>query len=426
MVLGDSESDEEERIVYNGELVLEEVLNFHQVVNKKPTAWKLLIERIDVNGMKVKCKICGDSFRNSDTFMTHALRHTGEKTYKCRMPDCSRQYTTFSGLKVHLMIHVGGPTYKCDTCDATFNNLSSIYRHTRTHSVVSTFTELGREENVFDDEDPYLEELIQFHRFQKVESETTNELTEIIKDGAERYKCTECGVRSSHMKQHISHVVKHTGEKPFKCRVLDCTGGLASWDDLKEHLKTAHYKGKKYICEVCGKKFDLRTLLNKHVLDHHKNMDKVYACSYCDSTFPKRFKVVNHEKLHNPGNDRLLKCEYCDKQFLNGNGRKFHKIKEHGVRVLAGKDNANEFFTCVKCFSSFKDEGSFKDHKETCSFVVNENFKCRFCSQKFQEQYAYQDHEENFHNDKLKALLANEMKEICEDIANETLDVEKS
>lgn len=404
---------------YNGELVLDEVIAFHLAVSERPTAWRSLIQRIDEDGMKIKCRICGEKFKSSKTenFKPHALKHTGERTYKCKMPGCYRRYASLNGLKLHLTVHVGGPTYTCDTCGATFKNATSCYRHTRTHSIVSTFTVEGSENTVFDKEDPYLEDLISFHRYQKIESSRTVELTEVLEEGAERFRCKKCGIKNHKMKQHIAHVVQHTGERPFKCKVINCTTTCATWEDLKEHLKALHFKGNKIMCEICGRKFDTKSLLHKHTSDHHNETVRVFACQYCDATFPKRFKVVNHEKLHKPGNEKLLKCDLCDKQFLNGNGRKFHKVKEHGLHVRPWKDRErrNEFFTCVRCFNSFSDHGLFKAHKQTCSFVVNENFKCRFCSQKFQEQYQYQEHEENFHNDKWKELLIDEMENLYDD-----------
>ncbi|KAL5277021.1 hypothetical protein ACFFRR_002313 [Megaselia abdita] len=421
-----TDDEEDDKVVYEGDLNIKDVLEFHRQNSERPTSWRELLETIqnDESGYKIKCKSCGEKFRKNEYFINHALKHTGEKTYKCRLPKCRKAYISFTGLKIHLLVHLGGPTYTCDTCGATFKNSTSIYRHTRTHSVVSTFTIEGKSGNaeVFENEDPYLEDLIDFHRYQKAESKCTEEYTEILNEGAERFRCTECGEKNTKLKMHIAHVVTHTGERPFKCKALGCIGSFVSWEALKDHL-VVHYKGKKFICEICGKKFDTKRLFTKHIANHRRYEDQAFKCQYCDAVFKKRFKVVNHEKLHrNPGNERLLKCEFCDKKFLNGNARKFHKIAEHGVEVLPWKEKKPDFFTCVKCFSSFNDPALFREHKEECSFVVNENFKCRFCSQKFQEQFAYQEHEENFHNDKWKLLLIDEM----ESIYNEFEEAEES
>lgn len=409
------EEEETEQIVYSGELVLDEVLEFHQKHNKKPISWKPLLERIDEGDLRHKCTVCQEKFSRLHHFKMHALNHTDEKPYKCRMPNCTVKYQSKNGLMLHLMGHIGGPKYKCDECGETFNNQGSTYRHVKKyHSVVTTISMVGKDRTVFEQEDPYLDELLEFHRNLKAESEASEALTERIDEGNDKYKCKECGSQSSTIKLHLAHIVKHTGELAFKCKVLGCTAAFASCDVLKQHLKAIHYKGKKYICEVCGKKLETKKLLERHTDEDHVYNKKEggFPCKYCDGLFPRVANALRHEKLHNPGNEKLLKCEFCDKVFLNGVMRKKHKIRDHGVEVLPWKSKRDEYFTCVKCFSSFIDKPSFEEHKEKCSFVVNENFQCRFCSKKFKEQLEYQQHEENFHNDRWKLLLMDQMESI--------------
>lgn len=413
------EEEETERIVYNGPLILDEVLEFHQKHNKKPVSWQSLLERIDDGENKLKCTICEEKFSKQNRFKIHAMKHTGEKPFKCRMPDCTISYQSRNGLKLHLMGHIGGPKYKCDVCGETFGNQGSTYRHMKKfHTAVSTFSIVGQEKTVFDQVDPYLDDLMEYHRNIIPESEASEAYTEIVEDTYDKYKCIECGVRSSTVRVHLAHVIMHTGELAFKCKVQHCSDGFNSYEALKEHLKADHYKGKKYICEVCGKKFETKKLLERHSDDDHvdKKEEPTFACKYCDGLFPRKANALRHEKLHNPGNERLLKCELCDKKFLNGNMRKTHKMREHGVEVRPWKPKKDDFFTCVKCFSSFIDRGSFEEHKEACTFVVNENFQCRFCLQKFQEQLEYQEHEQTFHDDQWKQLIIDDMENIYEDM----------
>ena len=61
------------------------------------------------------------------------------------------------------------------------------------------------------------------------------------------------------------------------------------------HAKT-HINERKFICEICGKKFSRRNGLASH-LNRHSGI-KPYQCTQCDKSFHDASNLINHCKTH--------------------------------------------------------------------------------------------------------------------------------
>lgn len=417
MLKKQTHNDKDVAKYYRGELVEDKVLEHHRKVNEEPTAWKALLENISEGCLYFKCTVCEARFRLLDSFISHANKHTGEKTFMCRLPRCPRAYDKWDALKVHLLKHLGKRKFICETCKATFKNLSSLYRHTKSqHGTLGPYSVEGMgndtHENIFENEDPFLEELEEFHRKQRYDSQTWRQMTLIIEKGNRNnsYQCKSCGLITKKKDEHIDHVVEHTGEKHWKCKVINCTEAFGNWLELKEHLKI-HYHGKKYSCDICGLEFATKLRRDKHRPIHR--LGKRYQCQYCSAVFRRPYQCKYHEKRHKPNDETLRACDLCDKAFLNSVMLNNHKLEDHGVTVPKGRRRGNSsVFTCKECLTSFNEETAYRDHKDICCFIINKKLQCRFCSKTFTDVETYQEHEENAHDDQWKLLLITKMKDI--------------
>ena len=132
--------------------------------------------------------------------------------YAC--PDCSKSYSTLSGLTKHRDFHCTTQSSKnfcCKFCDKSYTSLGALKMHIRTHTLPC--------------------------------------------------KCTLCGKCFSRPWLLQGHMRTHTGEKPFACNL--CGRAFADRSNLRAHLQT-HSDVKKYNCNLCSKTFSRMSLLLKH------------------------------------------------------------------------------------------------------------------------------------------------------------------
>ncbi len=83
--------------------------------------------------------------------------------------------------------------------------------------------------------------------------------------GCGRYVCNYCGkhfMNSGHLK---SHLMLHTGERPYKCSF--CDKSFVQKPHLTVHLRT-HTGEKPFKCHVCQKGFTCTSNLKAHLGTH--------------------------------------------------------------------------------------------------------------------------------------------------------------
>lgn len=230
-------------------------------------------------------------------------------------------------------------------------------------------------------------------------------LTERLSDekGRLKYRCKACGKVAKNKPLHIFHVLKHTGENPYKCTMPGCKKAFRSLAGLESHL-IFHGSERNFICDICNASFKHNTVLARHKKIHDTNNRK-FNCKYCSGTFLRRFDCTVHESRHKPNEELLKQCNLCDNAFLNGLMLKRHKSEEHGVNdnYKEGHHKTQRTFTCKDCFQPFDGLNALANHKTVCE--MNKVFKCRFCSKKFKDLNSHQDHEDNFHDDKWKCKI---------------------
>jgi len=133
--------------------------------------------------------------------------------------------------------------------------------------------------------------------------------------GGVKVKCDECGKGMSpgHLSTHKKLV--HKGEKPYECRVTDCTERFSRSAGLGDHRRTAHgYPKLKCKVEDCGSEFSvLCDLRNHHTREHYSKIQ----CTQCGKIVRKH--TLHHHMKFVHGRERPNGCE------ISGCGKRFQK-----------------------------------------------------------------------------------------------------
>ncbi|EFO21059.1 OVOL1 protein [Loa loa] len=99
-------------------------------------------------------------------------------------------------------------------------------------------------------------------------------------------------------------------------------------------------------CRVCGKKFALQRLLNRHAKCHSEI--KRYLCTFCGKGFNDTFDLKRHTRTHT--GVRPYKCDQCEKSFTQRCSLESHLRKVHGTQHNYGyKERRSKVFVCEDC-----------------------------------------------------------------------------
>ncbi|XP_063380334.1 histone-lysine N-methyltransferase PRDM9-like [Cydia fagiglandana] len=168
-----------------------------------------------------------------------------------------------------------------------------------------------------------------------------------------------------------------------------------------------------YKCDQCGKTFDIKSELEKHLQSHiplkianSLNTVKEFTCKKCSSTFDTRLLLLEHGKsrhgvkyftcseceyatshkgnlqthLRTHSGERPFKCSQCSAAFTQSSDLQRHKRTHTGDKP----------FKCGQCSAAFTESGNLQTHKRT--HTGDKPFKCGQCSAAFTHSSDLQRH----------------------------------
>ncbi|XP_060901212.1 zinc finger protein OZF-like [Labrus mixtus] len=200
--------------------------------------------------------------------------------------------------------------------------------------------------------------------------ETREDLSELnlknkkLKTGKRPHSCSECGKRFNQKGNLTKHMLVHTGEKPFSCSV--CSKSFTQRQHLTTHM-LVHTGEKAFSCSVCSESFTLRQHLTRHMLVH--TGEKPFSCSVCSKSFTQRGTLTTHMLVHT--GEKPFSCSVCSKSFTVRGSLTTHMLVHTGEKP----------FSCSVCSKSFTVRGSLTIHMLV--HTGDKPFSCSVCSKSF-------------------------------------------
>uniref|UniRef100_A0A8B9FUB2 C2H2-type domain-containing protein n=1 Tax=Amazona collaria TaxID=241587 RepID=A0A8B9FUB2_9PSIT len=199
------------------------------------------LEPVPEEALPYGCKKCGSTFQGLSELQEHKRTHFVENSYQC--PVCAKEFFRAANLRMHKLIHSSDRPHKCPECDKGFIQRSMVI--------------LGNG----------------------------------MEDDYKPYSCPTCSKGFDKPNLLSKHKVIHRQDKPYKCQ--ECGMAFVQLLRLKRHQQT-HSGERPFYCEECGGTFTRLASLQRHHRIH--TGEKPYSCSYCGHSFTESGTLRRHER----------------------------------------------------------------------------------------------------------------------------------
>jgi len=175
-------------------------------------------------------------------------------------------------------------------------------------------------------------------------------------------KCYFCSRELPRLSALANHLLRHTGERPYKCPYTKCKN--SSWD----------IDGRNAHAKLCNHNPDIKNYLQKRAKIHKKAVNEgQFQCYFCRKNFQGKVTLYAHIKKHIE--EFTANCLGCKLQF---NHREICKHRRICVQT-------RQLYVCPFCSSCRASAADLNRHIQTVHTKDRVETKCYFCNASFLE-----------------------------------------
>lgn len=284
---------------------------------------------------KFDCTMCHDSFDNPEALKEHKKSHPEGSRHVCRI--CDKTYLEVSTLKRHMIVHTGKKTYLCPVCGKSFFYRNVLKSHMVYHSEKKHRCHLC-------DKRFHMRHMLREHVRMSHSNNRYNFMCDtcgklcssgrrfaIHKESHNVVSCPTCGKLYRNVRYYKQHLKLHNGiTTPKKLFICDYCGEKRTLKTLIElHILSKHLNERRYQCKLCDKAFFSKGSLSEHEVVHSRK--KSETCGVCGRILVNRKALILHNRLHT--GERPYPCSMCGDRFLSSSRRLAHIKSKHGERT---------------------------------------------------------------------------------------------
>ena len=293
----DYEEDEREDVVDFDESEKNRKYDHHSYKENYPITKEQFDKMIEI-GPPYTCSACNKPYATKTSMIRHLDKYCKGVPMVWpkwrKIPNQNRFFCEFEG---------------CDQNETCFKTYDAIWaHHTSCHA-------------------PQQKKTHQCEHCQKTFTSNSN-LSHHIKsqhnpDGALLHMCRFCG-KSFKAKLGLQyHEMSHTNKKPEGCP--HCDFKCLSKSSLMRHIQGVHESNNEEVCDICGKAFNTKYKLKRHIKLHSDISEKCPQCG----------KMIRNLKRHMFTAHKLTyACPDCPKVFQAPLGVEYHRREEHGYGIV--------------------------------------------------------------------------------------------
>ena len=192
----------------------------------------------------VKCDICHKESKDKSRLRTHMIVVHSERRFKCQ--ECDAVFATAGNLKYHESTHRSERPFLCEQCPKAFKCASVLKGHIKQvhcNDAVNC---------------PVCDKMIKNPSY--LRSHVRSHSTE------RPFQCSVCAKRFRTSVLLKTHQKSHIEEKTHECN--QCQKLFKSNERLQMHKRATHNNQRKHVCDHCSESFKLKHHLTAHMLKH--------------------------------------------------------------------------------------------------------------------------------------------------------------